>query len=171
VALTHRHEARHEVVDRPMVDDRPMVVQEHDTAVQEEHDIAPGRMLATIAGAALTVIGAVVLVRTGIDGSLESPTTEFLGATHSAFAGIASVVCGILLLVAGASRDQTLAVLPGILLVGGGIFALAATTQLRQDLGVDDSTGWFMIVFGIIAFVCAAMPIARRSRYRRERMV
>ena len=166
--LTHRHEQRVSA-DRPTVVDRPpTVVNETDSMVHEERDMAPGRILAVIAGAALTVIGAIVLVRTGIDGSLETPTTELLGASHSAYAGIVEVVCGILLLVAGASRDQTLAVLPGILLVAGGIFAMAAGDQLRQDLGVNDSTGWFMIIAGIVAFLCAAMPVAHRSRYRRE---
>jgi len=163
------HERRRVVAGRdPVPVDQEGRVLAREDSYAASHEIAPGRILAIIAGAVLTIIGAIVLVRTGLDSSLETPTTHLLGASHSAFAGIAEVVCGLLLLLAGAAREQTLAALPAVLLAVGGILCLAAGQQLRSDLGVDRSTGWFMIVFAIVSFLCAAMPIAHRMTSRRE---
>lgn len=161
------HERRRVVAGRdPVPVDEQGRVLAQEESYSTAREIAPGRILAIIAGAVLTIVGAIVLVRTGLDSSLQEPTTELLGASHSAFAGIASVVCGLLLLLAGASREQTLAALPAVLLAVGGIVCLAAGSEMRADLGVDASTGWFMIVFSIIAFICAAMPIAHRMTSR-----
>jgi hypothetical protein len=150
------------------VDEEGRVLRREDERIATAHEIAPGRILAVIAGAFLVVVGAIVLVRTGIDSSLETPSTQLLGASHNAIAGIVEVVCGLLLLLAGAAREQTMAALPAVLLAACGIVALAAGPQLRADLGAQDSTGWFLIVFAIISFLCAAMPIAQRFSSRRQ---
>jgi hypothetical protein len=164
------HERRQVVTDHEpvAVDEEGRVIRSRDAEVTTAREIAPGRVLAVIAGAVLTIIGAVVLVRTGIDSSLQTPSTQLLGASHNAIAGIVEVVTGLLLLLAGASRDQTMAALPAVLLAAAGIVALAAGPSLRDDLGAQTSTGWFLIVFAIISFVCAAMPIAHRMQSRRE---
>jgi hypothetical protein len=164
------HERRRVVTGRDpvAVDEEGRVIRREDSQVTTAREIAPGRVLAVIAGAVLTIVGAIVLVRTGLDSSLQTPSTKLLGASHTAIAGIVEVVCGLLLLMAGAARDQTLAALPAVLLAIAGIVALAAGAQLRNDLGAQDSTGWFLLVFAIISFLCAAMPIAHHMRTRRE---
>ena len=53
-----------------------------------------------------------------------------------------------------------------LLLFGGGLMAIAATTPMGQGAKIDDATlqtmGWSLLVATIIAFIGAAMIVRNR---------
>ena len=48
-------------------------------AVQTAHRFSPGQVLGGLAGAVFAVVGIIVIIRTGIDTTLNQPATDILG--------------------------------------------------------------------------------------------
>lgn len=127
--------------------------------------MSPGQVIGGLAGVVTTIVGVVAVVRGGIDATLNAPLVEFAGLTLSAGVGIALVLCGLLLIAGAASAwDKALLGFGGGLLFLGGIFVMAASTQLLSDIGTTRSTGTFALVVGIVAMVSAMMPTFVRER-------
>lgn len=132
--------------------------------------MSPGQLLGGAVGVISVIIGMIAIVRSGIDGSLNTPVVNVAGLHQSAVVGIAEVVLG-LLLVAGAASvwNRALMGFTGGVMFIAGIVVAAASIKLLGDLGTDHATGWTMIVGGVIAMVAAMMPTFVRDSAVRER--
>lgn len=127
--------------------------------------MSPGQIIGGIAGIVTTVIGAIAVVRGGIDSTLNEPLVGVAGLTLSAGVGIALVLLGLTLIAGAASAwDKALLGFGGGLLFLGGIFVMAASNDLRADIGAERSVGTFALIVGIIAMVAAMMPTFVRER-------
>jgi len=144
-----------DVVDTP---------QARTSAVARTRRFSPGQLVTGAVGVVLVIVGILAVTRAGIDGSLDTPTTDILGLTHSALGGLVEIGAGLLLLVGSASAtSRGVAAFIGAALVIAGIVIAAGTTGLLQDLGTESSTGWFLAVMGGIALLGALVPTFVRS--------
>jgi dipeptide/tripeptide permease len=118
-----------------------------------------GQWMVAGAGAVLTILGVVTLIRTGIHSDLAQPVVNVWGHTATPWLGIAEFVVGVLLIGLGTSLlGRRSAVVLGVLLIAAGVFALAAPGQVPDELAVDDTFGWIPLAVGVVATVGALLP-------------
>lgn len=124
----------------------------------------PGQILGGLAGLVLTVVGVLAVVRSGIDGSMNSPRADVFGLQQSALVGAVEVVIGLVMIAGAASAwNRSLLGFSGGIVFVAGIIVAAASTKILKDLGTTKSTGAFMIVIGVVAMVSAMLPTFTRS--------
>lgn len=135
------------VVPTPVVEtDR---VATRDVVVAEGPNRVPSAFLAAAAGAALVIIGLVVLARAGIDGSWQEPIVRIAGMDHTPLLGAIDIGVGVVLLVsamAGATARFAL----GIVLAIAGAVLWIEPDALREELAAP----WW---FGAIAVGVGAL--------------
>ena len=138
------------------------------TAVARTRHFSPGQILTGVAGAILVIFGVIALVRTGVDGSLNTPPTNILGLAHSAYVGFAELALGLLLLLGSADvAYRGVAGAVGALMVIGGIIVAAGTNKMLLQIGTERATGWFFVVMGAVSILGAMLP----TLYSSERAV
>jgi len=129
------------------------------TTSRSAHWTSPGCILAGLAGAFSGIVGLIVIVRTGIDGTLDTPTTTILGTQQSAIVGIVLFIGGLLLVLSAASEaNRPLAGAIGAAMLLLGVLGAAATAPFRSDVGIDRGAGWLVAVIGAVAIVSAILP-------------
>ena len=128
---------------------------------------SPGQVVGGLVGVVLTVMGMVVVTRTGIDGSMNQPVTELLGTRQSAYVGAFSVIIG-LMMVAAASSIGTRGVLAflGASTLVGGVFVAAASDRILIEIGVSRGAGPLFMVLGAIALAGGIAPSFVRTQRR-----
>jgi hypothetical protein len=145
----------HDVVDTPV---------QRTSAVRRDHRFSPGQIVSGALGVLLVVIGVIAVTRCGIDSTLNSPTTDILGLTHSSWVGIVEIVGGLLLVVGSADESfRGVAGGVGVLLFLGGIVVAAGSDAMLMHIGTEHATGWFVMVVGAIAIGASMLPTFRRS--------
>lgn len=131
---------------------------------------SPGRVITLLLGVLVAVVGAVVLLRTGVDSDLARPTTTVFSVPQSAIIGLADLLVGLLLILSSLSEDaRPIATVVGILSIAAGIIAMAASPTLQDDVGFTAATGWWAIVVGLVAVVASVLPSVWRVRRGVER--
>jgi len=120
-----------------------------------------GSVLAVGAGAVLAVIGAVALVRTGVDDSWYEPVDQVLGMNHTPLLGAVEIGVGVLLVLAGLAGARMLAALIATV-------AAVAATVIAIEPDVADTEfaieqGW-AIALAVAGFALAAVLVVSRER-------
>ncbi|NLA36632.1 MAG: hypothetical protein GX868_13250 [Actinobacteria bacterium] len=133
------------------------------TVTTRRTTMGPGQILGGLAGLALTLVGVLAVVRSGIDSSLTTPVVDVFGLQQSALVGAVEILAG-LLIVAGAASvlNRSLLGFMGALVFVAGIFIAAASSSILEDLGTTKSSGTFMIVIGVVSMVAAMLPVMSR---------
>ena len=133
-------------------------------AVSRRRRFSPGQIISGLLGVLLVVMGVIAVTRCGIDGSLNTPTTEIFGLIHSSWVGIAEIVAGLLLVIGAADESfRAVSGVVGVLLFIGGVVVAAASLKVLIDIGAEHATGWFALVVGAIAIVSSLLPTFSRS--------
>ena len=174
-----------DVVDRSEIDSRDTIVEpkhrepvivrdtdDRDDVVVRERTwtFAPGQLISLLVGVGLVVIGVVAMARAGIDGSFKTPVVEVLGLTHTAWLGLAEVVAGVLLILAGTGAwGRALSVLVGTVMMISGVLIGAETSAMPEELGVEEDFGWMLVLLGaLVALAAMVLPVWRSRRVRRN---
>ena len=127
---------------------------------------SPGQILAGILGLIVAVIGVMTVSRAGLDGSLNVPIVRVAGIDQSAVLGLAELVVGLLLILGSLSASAgDLIIFLGVVMVVGGVVIGAGGTTILRDLGVVHSTGWLIMVGGIIAVVAGSLGRIVQTRH------
>jgi hypothetical protein len=126
-----------------------------------------GSMLATAAGVALIVIGAVALARTGIDRSWYDPVVQVLGNDHTALLGAIEVGVGVLLVLAGLAGARALAGLVAVVAGAAATVAAIEPDAVERELAIEQEWAIAMAVGG---FVLALIIIVSRERTQARRL-
>jgi hypothetical protein len=131
---------------------------------------APGQLVSLIVGVGFVVIGALALVRAGLDGSLATPVVDVVGYSHTAWLGVAEIGLGLLLVLAGTGAwGRPLSVVLGVAMAIGGVLVLAEPSQMPDELGLEQAYGWPLVILGaIVALAALALPVWRTQRYDRD---
>ena len=134
------------------------------SSVERVHRFSPGQWLGGAVGVVLVIFGIIAVTRTGIDSTLNTPVTNIMGLTHSAWVGIAELAVGLLLILSAAdvAFRGVMGALGALLLIGGVVVA-ASNLKMLLDIGTNRNTGWFGLILGAITLLAAALPSINRS--------
>ena len=128
--------------------------------------VSPGQVVAGALGLIVAIIGVITVSRAGIDSSMNDPIVRAAGFDQSALLGAIEVGLGLLLILGALSyAARGLIIGVGVIMVLGGVFIGAASSDLLRDAGTVHSTGWAIMVAGIIAIVAGSLGrIVRTQR-------
>jgi hypothetical protein len=130
------------------------------------HWFSPGRIIGFLLGAALTVVGAIALMKTGVSSDLNTPLTTVFGLTHSPAVGLMELAAGLLILVSSASEASRPAIgFIGVLLLAAGIIGAVSSLEIQSKVGFEPNTAWFFALCGFIALVASMLPAVWSERH------
>jgi hypothetical protein len=109
-----------------------------------------GSLAAIAAGAVLAVVGAVALLRAGVDDTWYRPRVEVLDANHTAFLGALEVGAGILLLLAGLIRVRVLVAVLGLAMAIAATAAAIDPAELQRELAIERWWAWTLVGAGVV---------------------
>jgi hypothetical protein len=124
--------------------------------------------LAALIGAGLALIGAIALIRTGVDRSWFRPVVQVADADHTALLGGIELGAGVLLMLAATTRVRALTTLLGLAGAVGGALAAIENAEVSRELAIEESWAWMLAGIGLLVVLVSLVPPRRR---RVERLV
>jgi hypothetical protein len=135
------------------------------------HWFSPGRVIGFLLGAVVAVMGALILMKTGVSSELNTPLTTVFGLTASPAIGLIALAAGLLLILSAASEStRPLMGFVGVLMLVAGLVGTVSSFEIQSDVGFEPATGWFFAVMGLIALVASLIPSvwSQRREYEDE---
>jgi hypothetical protein len=132
---------------------------------------SPGQIVAGLAGFVLIVLGGIALARLGLATPLTGESTEVAGVAATRLWAIIEIVLGVILLGIAASpyRVRGSLVTLGLLFAAFGLIVAVEPDPFVEPLGVDQQTGIFWIVAGLVLVVVGWLsPTVVSSQQRRS---
>ena len=159
--VVDREGRHHEVVERTDATSRTR---------ERSWTFAPGQIVSLLVGVAFIAVGVLALIRTGIDGSLETPVEEVLGYSHTAWLGLAEIGLGLVLVLAGTGAwGRPLSVVLGAAMIVAGVLVLAEPSEMPEELGLEEGFGWPLVLAGaLVALAALVLPVWRSHQVKRD---
>jgi hypothetical protein len=134
---------------------------------------SPGQIIAGLAGFALIVLGGIALARLGFPGSLTGEATEVAGVAATRLWAIIEIVLGVILLGIAASpyRVRGSLVTMGLLFAAFGVIVAVEPDPFVEPLGMDQQTGTYWLVAGLVLVVVGWISPTVMSSERRHAIV
>lgn len=123
-----------------------------------------GPLLAIAAGATLAVVGAVALVRTGVDSTWFRPRVEVLNADHTALLGALEVGAGLLLLLVGLTGSRVAVAILGLAMALGATAIAIEPEKLQRELAIERWWAWTLAAVGVVLTLAALQAPYQRRR-------
>ena len=158
-SMTRRPIARHSA-DRELA---------HRVDVSDGPGLVPSAFFAAAAGAALLVIGVVVVTRARIDGSWHEPIVRTAGIDHTPLLGAIDVGVGVLLLLSAIAGGTARFAL-GIMLAIAGAVVWIGPESLRDELAAPWWFGAVAVGVGVLIALLASVE-GNRSTVVRQSVV
>jgi asparagine N-glycosylation enzyme membrane subunit Stt3 len=124
---------------------------------------APDAIIAAIAGLVILVVGLIAVVRGGFDGQMSDPVVQVVGFTHTTVLGLIEIAIGAALLISGATRSRSGAVLFGSALGIAGFVGAVQTKSFTKSLALESSMAWLAVLVAVVV-VLAALMMPRFNR-------
>jgi hypothetical protein len=121
-------------------------------------------LLATAVGAALAVVGAVALLRTGIDETWFRPRVEVLDADHTALLGALEIGAGLLLLLVGLMGSRAAVAILGLAMALGATAMAVEPEELQRELAIERWWAWALAAAGVVLTIAALQTPRERRR-------
>jgi hypothetical protein len=134
--------------------------------VVEQWSIADA--IVAVIGAGFAVVGALVLIRTGVDRSWFRPVEEVADMQHTPLLGALELGGGVLLMLAAASRSRALPAICGLGIAIAGALAAIENDEVVRELAIEKRWAWFLAGVGLLVTIVSLVPPRRR---RVERLV
>jgi hypothetical protein len=131
------------------------------------HQLTLAPLVSLVAGAALTVIGIVALIRTGVNETWFRPEAEVLGANHTQLLGVVEIGSGVLLLLLGLLGSRVLVAVAGL---AGALLATAAAVEpaeLARELAIER---WWALTLAAAGVVLTLVAL-QAPRGRQDTMI
>jgi hypothetical protein len=159
-----------------MARDRAEIDRDHDARRQEVHEEVVERrkrwdtlaFLTAAYGAALAAMGAIALVRTGVDDSWYRPVVEVAGVRQSPLMGAIEVGFGALLVLTLLVGLRAVAAL--VALAGGVAATVVAIEPDRVNPELAVQRGW-AIALAAVSLALGLLLVATRDRRRERRVI
>jgi hypothetical protein len=138
--------------------------------VRSSMTVSPAGIVATIAAIVLCLFGAINVARAGFDGAWREPVVSVAGYEGTAVLGLIVLAVGVILLIAGLSRDRGAILFVSIVTgIAGATLAFEPTVggdliAAERDFGIA-----VLILAVFVCFVAAVAPSVRRTSDRVER--
>jgi hypothetical protein len=129
---------------------------------------SPAQWVAALIGLFLVVLGAVALLRVGLD-SLTGESATVWMFEHTALMGIVDLVIGLLFLtIAGSSLNSRGGLITlGMLSLAFGLITAIEPGAMAEMIGGDERLGWLYAIIGavsvIVAFASPTVNVRRSS--------
>jgi hypothetical protein len=129
---------------------------------------SPAQWVAALIGLFLVVLGAVALLRVGLE-TLTGETTTVWMFEHTALMGIVDLVIGLLFLtIAGSSLNSRGGLITlGMLSLAFGLITAIEPGAMAELFGGDERLGWLYAIIGavsvIVAFASPTVNVRRSS--------
>lgn len=129
---------------------------------------SPAQWMAALFGLFLVVLGAVALLRVGVD-SLTGETATVWMFEHTALMGVIDLVTGVLFLtVAGSTLNSRNGLITlGMLSLAFGLVVAIEPSAMAELIGGDEGLGWLYAIIGglsvIAAFASPTVNVRRSS--------
>jgi hypothetical protein len=126
-----------------------------------------GSVLATAVGVVLAVMGALALIRTGVDSTWYEPVEQVARIDHTQALGAIELGVGVLLVLAGLAGARMVAAL---IAVAGG--AVAAVVAIEPEIVADElalERGW-AIALAVTGFALGMILVVSRERSHARRV-
>jgi hypothetical protein len=122
-----------------------------------------GPMVAIAAGAALAILGGVVLMRAGVDDTWSQPRVQVFDANHTALLGALEIGVGVVLMIAGATGSRLLVAILGLALAIAAAAVAIEPAELQSELAIERWWAWVLAATGAgLVLSALAPPFARR---------
>lgn len=118
--------------------------------------------IVAVIGAGFAVVGALVLMRTGIDSSWFRPVEEVADVPHTPLLGALELGGGVLLMLAAASRSRALPAICGLGIAVAGALAAIENDEVVRELAVEERWAWFLAGTGLLVMIVSLVPPRRR---------
>lgn len=138
-----------------------------ESEIVTEHWSVADAIVAVI-GAGFALVGALVLIRTGVDRSWFRPVEEVADMKHTPLLGAIELGGGVLLMLAAASRSRALPAICGLGIAVAGALAAIQNDEVVRELAIEERWAWFVAGVGLLVAIVALAPPRRR---RVERLV
>ena len=127
--------------------------------------VTPAQVVSAVGGVVLIAFGVFAVVRAGLDNTLNDPTVDVLGLTHTAAIGIGEIIVGAVLVLSALSPlTRVLAGVIGLALLVFGIVLLAGPSDLLARMHTERQLGWLgVIVGGVVLLASLVTPWSRRT--------
>lgn len=166
---THSHGPDHDerlVVHQPATDQ--VAAQTASQVRVSRFTWSPAQWVAALIGLFLVVLGAVALLRVGLD-TLTGETATVWMFEHTALMGIIDLVIGLLFLsIAGSSLNSRGGLITlGLLSLAFGLITAIEPGAMAELVGGDERLGWLYAIIGavsvIVAFASPTVNVRRSS--------
>jgi hypothetical protein len=125
-----------------------------------------GSVLVLLAGAALAVLGAVALARTGIDETWFGPTAEVAGIRHTPLLGAIEAGVGSLLVIAGLAGAPGLA---AFVCISAAMAAGVAALEPDRVAGQLATERWWLVALAVAGAGLAVLSMVPWPRFVERR--
>jgi hypothetical protein len=146
---------------------------EHTTGHQDTHEreihtssrtqLAPASMITGLIGLVLLVVGLIVIIRGGFEGSMSEPVVNVFGFTHTTTLGLIEIGIGLFLLVSAATYSRSGQLFFGAVLGVAGIIGAVQTDSFDESLALESGMAWIAAAAGLI-IVAAVLLLPRYGR-------
>ena len=143
-------------------------IQEEEEVVETRKRLDLAGFLAAAFGAALATIGALALVRTGVDDSWYEPVDQVAGIDHSPLLGAVELGVGALVVLALLFGLRMFAAL--VALAAGVVAVVVAVEPSRVNPELAIERGW-AIALAVVSLAVGLLLVATRDRRRERRVV
>jgi hypothetical protein len=156
------------VADRERADARRREVHEEEEVVETRKRVDLAGFLTAAYGAALAAIGALALVRTGVDDTWYQPVDQVARIDHSPLLGAIELGVGALVLLALAFGLRMFAALVALAAGVAAVVVAVEPSRVNPELAIE--RGW-AIALAVVSLALGLLLIATRDRRRERRVV
>lgn len=124
------------------------------------------RVVTLLAGAYFVVLGALVLLDTGLSGFPDLPLSDTFGFTQTPLLGAADVAVGLLLLAGASGWERSITTFVSAVMTIGGLIILFGVDRLPAALVTNTGYGAMLLIVGSALLLIATVIPAVRSQRR-----
>lgn len=161
------------VRERPVARERVDRTPETETTTTRESEVVREHWsiadaIIAVVGAGLALVGAIALIRTGVDRTWFQPVERVAEADHTALLGAGELGAGVLLMLAAALRLRALTAILGLAGAIGGALMAIENAEVTRELAIEENWAWLLAGVGAFVVLVSLIPPRRR---RVERLV
>ena len=130
-----------------------------------DHTFDLSRLASLVAGAFFVLLGALVLLDTGLSEFPDQPLSSTFGFTQTPLLGVIDAAIGLLLLVGASGWERDVTTFVSSVMAIGGLIILFGVDRLPAALTTNTGYGAMqLVVGGVLLLIATVIPAVRSQR-------